>query len=286
MLKGMQIGSNSDAGKTGASREQRLRELQRELESLKGEKRLNAVRVTKIEANNKGLLDSGATHPLRSREMFDDYGAMEQVMVSLATGKNVKMRMTSGGVLVTNDTVDPIVPLGMLMRHLGCVFRWNEEECRLIHPVRGDIKVEVKSGCPEITKEEALKLIAELETEHDSLIPAVRALENGVAEAKFLEELVETHPVLESLPKDIKDKLVVVPHADLRLLGNKRTRKRWARDGFSAHLYSGPNEGFTLSKALEAAGGSPSRMVEIDLQRSEKHDMVSDRLPCTTSSRP
>ena len=34
---------------------------------------------------------------------------------SLATGKDVQMRMTSGGVLITNDTVDPIVPLGMLM---------------------------------------------------------------------------------------------------------------------------------------------------------------------------
>ena len=276
MLKGMQMSSASEAERPGVSREQRLKELQKELEMLKGEKRLNAVRVTKIETNNRGLLDSGATHPLRSREMFDDYNAMAKVTVSLATGKDVQMRMTSGGVLITNDTVDPIVPLGMLMKHLGCVFRWNEDECRLIHPGRGNIEVEVRRGCPEISKEDALKLIAELETEHDSLVPAVRALENGVAEAKFLEDLVENHPVLEALPKDIKDKLIVVPHADLRFLGNKRARKRWARDGCSVHLYAGPKEGFTLSKALEAAGGNPSRLIEIDIQRSENHDMVSD----------
>ena len=134
MLKGMQMSSASEAERPGVSRDQRLKELQKELEMLKGEKRLNAVRVTKIETNDRGLLDSGATHPLRSREMFDDYNAMAKVTVSLATGKDVQMRMTSGGVLITNDTVDPIVPLGMLMKHLGCVFRWNEDECRLSHP--------------------------------------------------------------------------------------------------------------------------------------------------------
>ena len=123
--------------------------MQKESEKLKGEKRLYVVRITTIETNNRGLLASEAIHPLRSREIFDDYSIMAQVMVSLATGKNVKIRMISGGVFVTNDTLDPIVPLGMLMKHLGCVFRWIKDECRLVHQVRGDIEVEIIYGCPD-----------------------------------------------------------------------------------------------------------------------------------------
>ena len=49
-----------------------------------------------------------------------------------------------------------------------------------------------------------------------------------------------------------------------------------ARNGFTVHLYAGLKEGFTLAKAMEAVGGNPSRLVEIDIQRSDLNDMVSD----------
>lgn len=39
------------------------------------------------------------------------------------------------------------------------------------------------------------------------------------------------------------------------------------RDGFVAHLYSGPEKGFTLARAWQQAGGKDSDLLEIDLQR-------------------
>lgn len=94
-----------------------------------------------------------------------------------------------------------------------------------------------------------------------------------MGEMKFLEELALPHPVFQGLPQSVKKKLAVV---NLRMLGNKRMRKRWGRDGFSVHLYAGPDKGFTLKKALTEIGGNGSILLEIVTECDAKWDMLSD----------
>ena len=46
------------------------------------------------------------------------------------------------------------------------------------------------------------------------------------------------------------------------------------RDGFIVHLYAGPEEGFTLSRAWQQIGGKEVELLEIDAQRGPEHDML------------
>ena len=69
----------------------------------------------------KGLVDSGATHalrPLRPGEPLDGY---KKVPVTLANGQHAQLRMTAGGVMVSERSdVEPILPMGLLIEKLGC----------------------------------------------------------------------------------------------------------------------------------------------------------------------
>ena len=79
MLKGMS---------TKSAEEDRLAPMQRQLDDLK---KMKVFRLTKLSSTGPahGLLDSGATNPLRGRTMNDNMEAMEKVWVTLATGARV-----------------------------------------------------------------------------------------------------------------------------------------------------------------------------------------------------
>ena len=47
---------------------------------------------------------------------------------------------------------------------------------------------------------------------------------------------------------------------------------------YAAPLHAGPDSGFTLHHALKQLGGSMESLVEVDVLRSERHDMLSDHL--------
>ena len=51
------------------------------------------------------------------------------------------------------------------------------------------------------------------------------------------------------------------------------------RDGFICHLYAGEEEGFTLARAWKQAGGGENELLEVDLKRGARHDMMSDAGP-------
>ena len=67
----------------------------------------------------------------------------------------------------TNESSEtqPIVPLGSLVKTLGYEFVWNHKGCRLYRPTRPSIQVFTRSTCREVRECDALRLIAELETE-------------------------------------------------------------------------------------------------------------------------
>lgn len=92
-----------------------------------------------------------------------------------------------------------------------------------------------------------------------------------------MKDLVDHHPVLKALPDHVKKSLPVEPGEWSDLPGNKRQRKRWRRDGVVVHLYAGESTGFTMSRSWKQQGGEEAKLLEIDVKRDERHDMLKDK---------
>ena len=263
------------------SHDERMKALQEQLDELKT-KALKTLKLTRITRGGvSGLLDSGATHPMRAARRGEPVHSYKKVEVTLASGKTEELKISPKGVMVLDgkdsEYVEPIVPMGMLVTRLCCQLHWNDQGLHVWHPKRGYIDVTVHNGCPQIPKALALKLIQELEqAEGDLLQYHSKGLswETRLQERAWLRSLVNSHPVFEGLPEALKDKLVVTPEEDVKSLpANRRARKIWKRDGCVLHLYAGEASGYTFARAFREAGGREKHVLEIDIKRGEIHDM-------------
>ena len=261
--------------------DERMRALQEQLDELK-EKTLRTLRLTRITRGGvSGLLDSGATHPMRGVNKNEHYGNYKEVEVTLASGKTERMRMSPKGVMVVDGPnsheIEPIVPMGLLVKKLRCQLRWNDDGLHVWHPKHGYLEVQEKNGCSQVSKGLALKLIRELEQVDDDLLQyQTKSLtwETQLQERAWLRSLINSHPVFEGLPEAVKERLVVTPEEDLNYLpANRRARKIWKRDGCILHLFAGENEGYTFARAYKEAGGRSKQVLEIDILRGERHDL-------------
>ena len=179
------------------------------------------------------LLDSGATHVV-----LDDAAAGAQDLVpctvSLAGDQRQTWHQTPGGSLVAPVTGDghapqTILPLGSLVSQLGCVLRWSQKAgLQLIHPKLGRLKTCLKGGCPQLSKDQALSLIHELESARlGELTGRLRRVQahlkasGGMKFSDVLDAFVESGsytsalalaqhtPFLESVPSRIISQMVV-----------------------------------------------------------------------------
>lgn len=126
MLKGMSHRAPEDGGR---DKDEKIKAMQAQLEELK---KMKVLRLSRIEHRETkyGLLDSGATHPMRGRMPGEDITGYEKVKVTLADGGQVEMRMTETGIMVLDqDEVEPILPMGAVAGPLGYdgVGRWKDE---------------------------------------------------------------------------------------------------------------------------------------------------------------
>ena len=124
-----------------------------------------------------GLLDSGATHALRPAMSQQELEGCTKAEVTLAGDQKVDLPQTQSGVILAEEA-QPIVPLGSLVKTLGYEFVWNSRGCRLRHDSRPEIQVFTRSSCPEVRECDALRLIAELESQ------SVEASANSAAELR------------------------------------------------------------------------------------------------------
>ena len=262
--------------------EDRMKALQQQLDDLKV-KAIRTLRLTKMTScGTAGLIDSGATHPMRGYGPDEDLKKYLKVNVTLASGETACLRMTPGGVMVAENLgvneVEPIVPLGMMIDKLGCTVRWERDCFRLQHPGRGLLKATVVNGCPQVTKKLALQLIQELErTEIDEGYYKVRSLswDARLQERAWLRTLVYTHPAFRGLPERLLEKLVATPSEDLsELPANRRKRKVWKREGCILHLYAGEREGYTFARAMKEVSGTARQVLELDIKRCDKQDLT------------
>ena len=270
MLRSLNIKAATSTGRD--DRDVRLNDLQKQLDQMKRLRALRFVKVSKIDyLPEYGLLDSGATHAMRGVCGAHDWQSLEEIQVELAL-----LRMTAGKVIVhEDDRVQPIVPLGMLVEKLGCEVRWSKKgACKLRHAVMGEIQVRMNAGCPEVEKEVALTLINALE----ELEVRENATVKKINEESLVVNLARDEEVFQGVPVEIMEKVVVRPAKDLSGIPLNRSRRRKLLDGFVLHLYAGEDDGYTLGRALKEVGGDKTRLVEIDVKRGPRHDMMEDDL--------
>eukprot|EP00438_Fugacium_kawagutii_P013287 Skav225459 [mRNA] locus=scaffold881:75571:82572:- [translate_table: standard] len=283
MLRNLQGASSSTSTTTQGHQEKEGERTNDERQELLNrlQHQLNSLRVFKISKVSRGgvhgLLDSGATHPLRSIKSEERGADYPMIEVSLADGRTTRLKMSPGGAMLTEDeAAEPIVPMGLLTQKLGCTVRWKKEGLEVIHPGRGRLDVWEIHGCPQVSKRLALELIHELEEKTIGVSQSPKPCED---EMRWMMKLVEKHEVLSTLPTWIKERLVVEPGPWNLLPCNRRWRKRLQRDGMIAHLYAGEDEGFTLTQAWRQLGGREQKLLEIDIKRGSDHDMLKDRGP-------
>ena len=246
-----------------------LEKLHQQLKSMT----LKALKLSKMsKGSQKGLIDSGATHPLRPRHQWEDVEPYKVVEVTLANGSKERLRMSPSGTMIACQAdIEPIIPMGSLIEKLKCQIEWSAGGVTVRHPHRGILPVTTQDGCPQLPRSLVMALIGEVEEEHQKI--QLRSLKED-EELLWLRELVNRHPVLQKLPKKVQDELIEQPGTWSQLPGNKRQRKSWRDQGFLLHLYAGPDEGFTLGQAWRQQGGDPKLLMEVDVKRGSHHDMM------------
>ena len=235
-----------------------LQGLQKQLDELKQK----TMKLSQLSTGGtSGLLDSGATHPLRSMVASDAGKYSKEVLVTLASGEKTRLRMNAAGTMLSRDpNIEPIVPMGVLVDDLGCTVEWCSNGVRVVHPTRGLLSVDAKTtGCPQVTREVALQLIAEWEDRPKLKKVQAEGLQEKDEMMQWMLDLLEAHPVLRRLPKSIQSRLVVEPNGWGAIPGNSRSRKRLRRTGIILHLYiCGPREGIHPHESIEAGCGRSS----------------------------
>ncbi|CAE7671933.1 GIP, partial [Symbiodinium sp. CCMP2456] len=252
------------------------------------------------------LVDSGATHPLRRARTGDEWNEANPVVVHLAGGEVVELRMNAAGTLLVPATgatrrasSSPIVPLGSLVGVLGYKLEWHGSRCKLTSREDETITLRVRDGCPEITERQALELISRIEDQKlAALRSATAATKTMVRESAMSlnkswfdhlisycrsgigsEALMAIHSAsfFQDLPSE---SLYGLSEADpisngwdalrgLQHLNRKTRKKLWSSKQWVAHLYAGktPNEEVMF---LERQGFA---VLELDLERGKSHDV-------------
>ena len=270
--------SSSDAG--GGQAESPIAaaaKIQAQLESLESQILDGGPRIRAVACNQDGpeeqtaLLDSGATHAVLDASVVEK-SSLVPCTVSLAGDQRQTWHQTPGGSLVApgcreGGVTQTILPLGCLIEQLGCSVRWSRKAgLQLFHPRLGRLSTSLKSGCPQLGREQAMQLIRELEAHklqelsgrlrrvqaqlkatkgmcfHDALDSLISSgsYESGVAFSRVV-------PFLDQVPRHVTNRLVV----DLKDLNgwevlkglpfNRRTRKRLhSSSAWILHLGSNP----------------------------------------------
>ncbi|CAE7305023.1 unnamed protein product [Symbiodinium microadriaticum] len=132
------------------------------------------VMVCQLKEGSSALLDSGATHCLRTAKNKDEWTMAEEVSVQLAGAATLRMRMNEHGTLLmpparSDDTgrggeqSHTIVPLGELVKTLGYTLVWAPAKCYVEDGEGRRTQLSTSRGCPHMCEAEALSLIARVE---------------------------------------------------------------------------------------------------------------------------
>lgn len=110
MLRSIAAGSGATGSGSSQSEDEKKEDVMEKLQQQLNSLRQKAFKLNRLVQNDtKGLIDSGATNPLRSMRDGEDCSGYRRVNVSLAHGGTVRLLMNEAGVMVTSDPI-PLSP--------------------------------------------------------------------------------------------------------------------------------------------------------------------------------
>ncbi|OLP75136.1 Retrovirus-related Pol polyprotein from transposon TNT 1-94 [Symbiodinium microadriaticum] len=254
------------------------------------------------------LVDSGATHALRRAFTEEEWAAANPVIVNLAGGESVSLRMNEAGTILvprasdtTSSSSAPIVPLGALVSQLGYTMVWERNKCKLESRHGEVINLRVRDGCPEIMEHEALKLIAQLEDKRleelrsSTVVTKQRIKAAALAMNKtWFDHLltyvdstltseayksIEAATFLEGIPKQcVAGMFDAIPENNgwnvlkgLKHLNRKSRKRLWSSKSWMVHLFAGDRKKPELYH-LENHGHV---VLELDIERGRSQNILS-----------
>ena len=158
---GMPNGSSTST--SGYEMKQLMTEALEELRKLKSvDVKTGTFLAAMDPCGKKGLLDSGATHPLRPA-ILDELERAQKVKVTLAGDAQQETCQAQNGTILVDGDTQIIVPMGRIIQQLGLTVEWSPERC-VLRSAEGEVyPLSVTRGCPELDEVQALELISRLE---------------------------------------------------------------------------------------------------------------------------
>ena len=232
--------------------------------------------------DRRALLDGGATHCLRKTFGAEEWGASEEVEVTLAQGKACLRQIPWTRTLITESDVQPLVPLGVLAE-AGYSIKWEGKDFVMADPSGARVETVLVAGCPTVSEAKGLSLIREVEKyvlEQKARLCVLRgeALDgplSGMVDQRTKGWLEKLRGLFPEVPEEVLRRLVPRGGYDPnRLPWNRRARKR-LREAKEVvlHLYSGPDEkGWKELETKERA------VLCVDLALGKDQDMHDDHI--------
>ncbi|CAE7845175.1 GIP, partial [Symbiodinium necroappetens] len=262
-------------------------------------------KVIKNYEGRMALVDSGATHPLRTAT-FSEWSKADEVDVVVAGDGVKRMRQNASGTLLMgpeSTSAQTILPLGSLVSVLGYDLVWTKKKCILRSPEGMETVLRVTSGCPEVSEATALELIAKIEQEkvvqlnHNTEVTKQamarardvqldplweRSLKDYVAKGKFedgFRAMASAPWAAEELQREMARILTDLPVDDkgawdlMQQLGfNRRMRKRMMAKDWVVKLCSGRRS--PTDKWFKAVENNGTVVLDIDTQRLPQLDLL------------
>jgi len=124
------------------------------------------VKSTSIKTDRRGLIDSGATNPVRELESEEELMTCQPVNVEVAFKEEVEsvLMINEWGTVIGPQGTETILPMNDMVQWLKCNVTWKDHELTIVHPEHGDLEVEVINGTPYIDNQLCLDLIKDVET--------------------------------------------------------------------------------------------------------------------------
>ena len=167
------------------------------LRSLRAEASVKVCGIRRLQPTEQvsALLDGGATHCLRTCESDREWRASSDIEVSLAEGSKVMKQCPITKTLLTKERVQRIIPVS-LVTSLGYQLIWHENHCRISHPSRADLPVQLVQGCPTVECGIGMRLFREVEEaqKEQCWIKAVLPGQEDAGEDQRLEDLRRLFP--------------------------------------------------------------------------------------------
>ena len=264
-------------------------------------------KVVKEYEEKMALLDSGATHPLRTAS-DPEWATSDEVDVIVAGDGVKRMKQNPSGTLLLEPSpkrTQTIIPMGSLISLLGYEVSWTRRRCILRAPDGEETNLKVSAGCPELSETKALELISQIEAEKleqfrkkmaETELATRRAqlveidtlwerslrtyVENGKFDDGF--RAVASMPWCMDLPREHLVKLVMdLPSGEdqawelMKGLGfNRRMRKRLMHKDWMVKFYSGKRS--QSDKILRPMESGDMVILDVDLMRDAQWDVLKE----------